>query len=115
MPWLAGRASSSVLQLPASSVAPALSPSRQSPRERLAASEENREACERSSPQSPALPALYVSPPSSPELLPVCVDPVQGVESIRVSPLLLGEKTVDSAGQETRPVRGHPCEIVALS
>ena|ERR1700735_5079496 len=76
------------------------SPARQSPRERLAASEENREVRERSSPQSSALPALYACPPSSTELLPVCVDPVRGVESIRISPLLLGEKAVDSAGQE---------------
>ena len=88
-------------------------------RRKIVASEEDREAGERSTAQSPALPALCASPPSSIELLPVLVDPVQGVESIRESSLLLGGKVVDIGRQKKTqnrcPARGHPCEIFALS
>ena len=85
----------------------------------LAASEEDGEAGERSSPQSPALLALCQSPSSGPELHPVCVNPVRGVQSIRVSPLLLGENAGDFGWpRETQnrcPARGRPCVVVALS
>ena len=94
------------VMLPASSVAPALSPSPGNPEQSLSASEEDVEAGERSSPQSPTLLALCRSPPSSPEL-----HPVRGVESIRVSPLLLGEYAVDFGWpRETQ----NRCSVVVL-
>jgi len=81
----------------------------------LCANEEEREAGEKSSAQSPTLPALYPNSPSS----PVRVDPVRGIESIRVSPLLLRENGVDIGWprrtQNRCPARGHQSEIVALS
>src|ERR1700735_1720957 len=63
---------------------------------KIVASEEDREAGERSIAQSPALPALCASPPSSIELLPVLVDPVQGEKA----PSCLGRMPSSSAGQK---------------